>query len=930
MENRPHSREKKVGDGSASAQRGRRIDTGGPVGGSSQNGRPGQTPGAPHRDGEPRREPEPERGRPGAAGAAGLSALFAFLPKKLRGVALLAVAALLLFSRLGGSQEETSTAPVYTAAPVQTAAPTPKPTAAPSYSLTPQAEGLESVDDANMMFSSGDPEDWAELLGTLFGFGESYSGSSPSSGGLLQDLPGVKPTATPKPTAKPKTTPKPSSTAKPKATPKPTATPKPVEASVRDKRVTPLGGGRDTVTVMVYMCGTDLESKYGMATSDLSEMTKARLSDKVNVLVETGGCRSWKNDVVSNSVNQIYRVHSGGLERLESSYGKAAMTDPANLTQFIRYCAEHYPANRNILILWDHGGGSISGYGYDEKSGGRSSMTLPQIDKALSDANVVFDWIGYDACLMSTLETALVSAKYADYLIASEEVEPGTGWYYTDWLSALSENSSLSTEVLGRNIIDSYVGACRARSRSAQVTLALTDLAELQARLPAVFRAFSVSTNSLISDNYRQVSTARAGARQFAQSTRINQVDLADLALRIGSDEGRALAQAVQSCVKYNGTTITKCYGLSIYFPYESLSSVSSAINTYDTLGLDSEYAKVIRSFASLEYGGQLGGGASQGSSNGYGGWDSLFGGSSGSDGYGSILEALLGSYSYAGESAYGGSAYGSSGPAGSLSGSYTNAYGQSSAGYSVDMSDLFGLFSAFSGRSMPADRAWVDTGLIAAEAEQLAGDFLDPGRITATDKNGTPVLSLSEEEWALVQSVELNLFARDGDSYLDLGLDNVFEYDGDGDLLLDFDGTWLCLNGSPVAYYLVSDSQEPDGSWITVGRIPALLNGDPVNLQVVFSSENPDGSITGAYPLYQNGETVTAPKGLVPLRSGDSLEFLCDCYGPDNSYSCSATLGTGFTVTGELTLENLRLDNELIPSFRITDLYGNSYWLAF
>ena len=886
--NRPHSREKRVGQGSVSAQKGQQVNTGGPVGGSSQNGRPGQSAGGSGRSRGPQR----------AGGGLGIGGIIVVL--------------LLLFLRGGGDSG--------TSAPTQTPRPTPYVTAAPTQTLAPQNDSLESIDDANMMFSSGDMGDWGDLLGSLFGYGDSYSGVNPTGGstggsGLLQDLPGVQ--ATPKPTAKPK----PTATPKPAATPKPTTTAAPVAASTRSKYVTPLGGGRDTVTVMIYMCGTDLESKYGMATSDLTEMVNANISDKVNVIVETGGCRSWKNSVVSNSVNQIYRVHSDGLERLESSFGSAAMTDPANLTKFIQYCAKNYPANRNVLILWDHGGGSISGYGYDEKSGGRSSMTLPQIDKALGDANVVFDWIGYDACLMSTLETALVSAKYADYLIASEEVEPGTGWYYTDWLNALSKNTSIATETLGKTLIDTYVSACRAKSYNAQVTLAMTDLAMLQSKIPAAFRDFSVSTNNLISnDAYRQVSNARAGARQFAQSTRINQVDLADLALRIGSNEGKQLAQAIQDCVKYNGTTITKCYGLSIYFPYESMSSVSSAINTYDTLGLDSEYAKVIKSFASLEYGGQVGSYASQGS----------YGSSSGGYGsYGDLLEALLGSYSYAGSSATGSSGYGSVSPAGSLSGGYTNSYGWQSAGNSLNMGDLFGLFSAFSGRSLSGDRAWVDTGLIADHAEEMSKNFLDPGRIGITYVDGDPVLALTDEEWGLVQTVEYNLFADDGEGYIDLGLDNVFEMDGNN-LLLDCDSTWLTLNGKLVAYYLVSDSENPDGSWTTIGRIPALLNGDLVNLQVIFNDDNPYGAVTGAYPFYQNGETETSPKGLVPLQDGDRLVFVCDYYGYDGSYQSSHTLGTELTVSGKLTLENLSVENNLVPSYRITDIYGNHYWIAF
>ena len=873
--NRPHSREKRVGEGSVTARKGERINTGGPVGGSSQSGRPRPSAGGSQRGGG--QVPFSGGGVPRRSRAV----------RRSGGVSSIVILLLLFVLFRGcGSGGDGQSVPASTPYPTSYHTATPRPTAAPA--PTAQESGVQSIDDADTLY-----------------------------GGLLQDLPGT--TAAPRPTA----TPKPAATVKPKAT----ATPAPLAAEARAKRVTPLGGGKDIVTVMVYMCGTDLESKYGMGTSDLTEMVKANLSDKVNVIVETGGAKTWKNSVVSSAVNQVYRIHQGGLERLEKSFGSAAMTDPANLTKFIRYCAENYPANRNILILWDHGGGSLSGYGYDEKSGSRASMTLPQLDKALDDANITFDWIGFDACLMSTLETAVVSSRYADYLIASEEVEPGTGWYYTDWLNTLSGNTSVSTESLGKTIIDSYVRACRQRSGSAQVTLAMTDLAALEGALPAAFRDFSISTCEMIEgDDYRQVSDARAGARQFAQSTRINQVDLADLALRIGSPEGKTLAKAIQDCVKYNGTTITKCYGLSIYFPYESMSSVSSAVNTYDTLGLDEEYARVIKSFASLEYGGQLGGSASQ--SYGYGGWDSLFG-SSGSSGYGELLESLFGSYSYAGSSASGGSPYGSASPAHALSGGYTNSYGQSSAGYSVDLGDLVGLLSAFAGRSLPADRSWVDTALIASHAEQIASDFLDPGRIAVTYKNGRPVLELTDAEWAKIQTVELNVFADDGAGYIDLGYDNTFSYDGDA-LVLEHDGTWLTLNGKLVAYYLVSDTLDEDGSWTTIGRIPAQVNGELMNLQVVFNAENPYGTVTGAYPFYCGGETETAPKGLIPIQNGDVLRFVCDYYGYDGTYQSSHALGTGFTVSSPLILTNLPVTNELSPCYRITDVYGNRYWLKF
>ena len=72
-------------------------------------------------------------------------------------------------------------------------------------------------------------------------------------------------------------------------------------------------------------------------------------------------------------------------------------------------------------------------------------MTLKGIDQALDSGGVYFDFIGFDTCLMGTVENALMLTAHADYLIASEETEPGLGWYYTNWLSRLSANTSMPT-----------------------------------------------------------------------------------------------------------------------------------------------------------------------------------------------------------------------------------------------------------------------------------------------------------------------------------------------------------------------------------------------------------------------------------------------------------------------------------------------------
>ena len=80
------------------------------------------------------------------------------------------------------------------------------------------------------------------------------------------------------------------------------------------------GKGRDTVTLMIYMIGTDLESQNGMATSDLNEMLYSEIDNsRVNILIETGGCRRWRNSVIS--AGKLQRFDLGGRQMQRQSKG---------------------------------------------------------------------------------------------------------------------------------------------------------------------------------------------------------------------------------------------------------------------------------------------------------------------------------------------------------------------------------------------------------------------------------------------------------------------------------------------------------------------------------------------------------------------------------------------------------------------------------
>ncbi len=675
---------------------------------------------------------------------------------------------------------------------------------------------------------------------------------------------------------------------------------KEVASGAREKRTVLYGDSRDHVTVMVYLCGTDLESKSGMASSDLAEMAKASLNSNIDVLVYTGGCKAWKTTGISNNFNQIYKLENGRIRCLVDKDGTDSMTNPATLTRFIKYCSNNYPANRNILVMWDHGGGSISGFGYDERNANSGSMTLKGINDALAASGVKFDIIGFDACLMGTLENALMLEKYGDYLIGSEETEPGVGWYHTNWLNKLAENPAVPSTELGKIIIDDFVSYCNQRCPGQKTTLSITDLAELAATVPQEFTEFAAETAEKInSKDFKVISDARKNTREFAVSSKTDQVDLVHLAYNIDTKEAKDLAQAILGAVKYNKTSssITNAYGLAIYFPYKKSSRVPSALKAYESIGIDSKYAECVRSFASLEAAGQVVATDSQQSSP----LPSLFGNFTGTSASSSIdISTLLGSF-------LSGSAT-SSAPA--SSGSSQSALG--------GLGSLAQLFMGSMGKSLDVESA----------SEIIAGNQLDTSDFVWIKDGKDYKLAIDGEQWKQIHSLQLNVFYDDGEGYIDLGLDNVYRITENGELVNDFDGTWLAIDNQVVPYYYIDTVTEGDNYTIT-GRVPVMINGQRANLILVFDSENPYGYIAGARYDYVNGETETIAKGLESLEEGDKIDFVCDYYTYDGEYQDSYLVGEQITYTGDHEISNLELDDEEKCSaiYMLTDIYDNEYW---
>ncbi|MBQ6528397.1 MAG: peptidase C11, partial [Clostridia bacterium] len=167
-----------------------------------------------------------------------------------------------------------------------------------------------------------------------------------------------------------------------------------------------------------------------------------------------------------------------------------------------------------------------------------------------------------------------------------------------------------------------------------------------------------------------------------------------------------------------------------------------------------------------------------------------------------------------------------------------------------------------------------------------------------------------------------------DGKGFIDLGLDNVYSFDENGNLVADLEGIWLSINGQIVPYYHL-DSETMGDAYRYTGFIPALLNGNRVNLLVVFDNEHEYGYIAGTQIDYVSGETEALAKVDEGIQKGDVLQFLCDYYTYDGTYSDSYAFGDPVTVGDSLEVKDVYLPSDLNikVTYRITDIYNQVYW---
>ena len=335
------------------------------------------------------------------------------------------------------------------------------------------------------------------------------------------------------------------------------------------------------VTILAYICGTDLESDEGEATTDIREMISAGVggSGAVSAIIATGGCKQWQRFNISTRSVQYYRLGNSEPELLKDA-GKRNMGDPGTLSDFLSYAISAAPAKRYILVFWDHGGGPVFGLCNDQNFND-DSLSLSELRTGLKNGlnGTKMDIIAFDCCLMNCVDLCYDLYGFADYAVVSQELVSGTGLNYDEWIKPVVQNPSVSTQSIAMSMADTYVAENSKGRDATTATMSVIDTEKMPAVMDAA-NAFSASLTKEIENNLSGVVRLRTQLTSFGEFLDYDASDLVDVEdmctafSALLPQESETLKQASRQAVSYNVTTsdiASYAHGMSFFMPQSTV-----------------------------------------------------------------------------------------------------------------------------------------------------------------------------------------------------------------------------------------------------------------------------------------------------------------------------------------------------------------------
>lgn len=638
-------------------------------------------------------------------------------------------------------------------------------------------------------------------------------------------------------------------------------------------------GDKDTWTIFVYLCGSDLESRIffggGLASDDLEEMCRASASDSIRFVIETGGCSYWHDDNIDSDYLCRYVVEDGKLKNA-GEVRQASMGKTSALTDFLKWGIRNYPAEKMGVVFWDHGGGSLSGVCFDELED-NDSLGLREIDAAflsLADSGELtdkFEFIGFDACLMGTVEAANILASYSDYMFGSEESEPGSGWDYKAIGDYLAKHPDADGASLGKVVCDSFKKQCDESGDGQIATLSVIDLSQMDPLLKS-FNSFSRQVyqksedKEVLSSMVRKINSVdNFGGNNKAEGY-TNMVDLGGIILscKKWSDKAEAAGNALNKAVVYkvSGADHKKASGLSTYYPL--MIEGSEELSIFEGVCISPYYMSFV--------GRQGYGSANGGNTEDYDDGDLYEGG----------VWEWLNSFLFDEET-----------------GEYE---------FDDEYEDEGGFWD------------FLDDYEGDAQSELISFEY-EPGMSSA----GEYYFVLDDEGSRNTCDVIALVYNElDDGTYIELGETYDVNIDWDSGYVSDnFDGYWLSLpDGQNLATYIVDVTDD-----YIIYTSPILLNGEDTHLRMRQYLDDGRVKVEGAWEGID--EYGASDKDIIKLRKGDKITPLYYCIDEDGE-DLDEYEGESYTIKSDKGTLKVEYDylyaGDYSYAFCITDIYGDDY----
>jgi len=335
-------------------------------------------------------------------------------------------------------------------------------------------------------------------------------------------------------------------------------------------------------TVMVYVNGKNNLMPYAL--KDMNEMEMIGSTDKVNVVAETGlisgyGAMPWTGTArfLIKKDNDIKKVSSPILQNL----GKSDMGDYKNVVAFVKWAQAAYPAKHYMLVVWNHGAGWIKsrmevtkGISYDDETG--NHINTPQMGLMMKGIGKI-DVYGSDACLMQMPEVNYEIKDYVDYIVGSEETEPGDGYTYDLLLGPLVKKPTMSAADLGKLTVNAYADHYGTQDH----TQSLVNAAAMNGLVPMVNNFVKAA---MAANEKPLIKTAMNGAQSYAYAENKDLWHFLSLyAASSKNADVKATAKALQDyltgkLVMHNrvNSSYSDSHGLAIYMPNYANSSYNA------------------------------------------------------------------------------------------------------------------------------------------------------------------------------------------------------------------------------------------------------------------------------------------------------------------------------------------------------------------